>query len=169
MLDSPNEEPRMNEQADLSHPWPRCPRCDASRTTRCPVCETAGTDFAEADPEYNWGMGLDEAPESASCGCMSGGCSGKPSRAAGDDSVPGEEPSDESEPTRPVLMCPTCDEPFVPEYPRRCVWCGHEFEDGYEVDVAAQPPEEATGRVIAVVIAMAVLLALMAFYFIVLV
>jgi putative signal transducing protein len=32
-----------------SSPWPTCPGCDAKRTTRCPICETSGTDFTEAD------------------------------------------------------------------------------------------------------------------------
>ena len=31
-------------------------------------------------------------------------------------------------------MCPSCDEPFVPEFPRRCEWCGHEFSDGYDLE-----------------------------------
>lgn len=159
----------MDEPTELSRPWPRCPACNERRTTRCPVCATAGADFAEADSEYDWGLGVGEIPESGSCGCASGCCSGKSSRADEDCSVPDDATSDDITTTRPVLMCPTCDEPFVPEYPRRCVWCGHEFEDGYEVDVVAQPPEESMGRVIAVMIGMAVLLALMAFYFVVLI
>jgi hypothetical protein len=155
----------MDEQSDRSHCWPRCPRCDAPRTTRCPVCETAGTDFAEADTEYTWGIGLDEVAESTSCGRASACCSGRASCDDGEDAVGDIEPSEEAAPAHPVLMCPTCDEPFVPEYPRRCVWCGHEFEDGYEVDVVAQPPEEATGRVIAVVLGMVALMVLLIVYF----
>ena len=31
------------------------------------------------------------------------------------------------------LLCSTCDEPFIPQYPRHCEWCGHEFADGYSV------------------------------------
>jgi len=27
-------------------------------------------------------------------------------------------------------ICPTCDEPFVPEFSRRCEWCGEMFEVG---------------------------------------
>ena len=32
------------------------------------------------------------------------------------------------------LLCPTCDEPLIPEYRRRCELCGHEFADGYNGD-----------------------------------
>jgi hypothetical protein len=35
------------------------------------------------------------------------------------------------------VLCPICDEPFVPRFPSRCEWCGHRFRDGYELP----PPE----------------------------
>ena len=61
--------------------------------------------------------------------------------AAADDAVPGlrrppaaEFPAADADPSGVLRrMCSTCDEPFVPEYPRRCEWCGHEFADGYDV------------------------------------
>lgn len=31
-----------------------------------------------------------------------------------------------------LVLCPTCDEPFAPQYLKRCEWCGHEFDDGIE-------------------------------------
>ncbi len=31
-----------------------------------------------------------------------------------------------------MVICPTCDEPFAPEFPARCEWCGHRFPDGWE-------------------------------------
>lgn len=43
----------------------------------------------------------------------------------------GFSPGDES-----LRMCPGCEEPFVPEFYRRCHHCGHEFESGRE------PPQE---------------------------
>jgi hypothetical protein len=39
----------------------------------------------------------------------------------------------------PRRLCSTCDEPFEPEYPRQCEWCGHEFSDGYDVGPTAAP------------------------------
>ena len=31
-----------------------------------------------------------------------------------------------------MLLCPTCDEPFTPQFARRCDDCGHEFPDGFD-------------------------------------
>ena len=36
-------------------------------------------------------------------------------------------------PTR-LLLCTTCDEPFEPDYYRRCEWCGHDFGSGIELE-----------------------------------
>ncbi len=79
---------------------------------------------------------------------------------------------DSDEPAEPkppglVLMCPTCDEPFVPEFPRRCAWCDHQFDDGFDVDqFDDQPPEEIGSRVLAVVFFLMVLLLAVAAYFV---
>lgn len=152
----------MSQETSPPPAWPRCPDCGKPRTTRCPVCGTTGVDFAEADAEYIWGMGLSEQPQ-GSCGCSTqGSCDSAACDASGE--ATGGSPPNEGDDTL-VLMCPTCDEPFVPTYPNRCVWCGHAFDDGYEVDVAEQPTEEAAGRVILLSVGLAVLLALVAFYF----
>ncbi|REK19040.1 MAG: hypothetical protein DWQ37_02440 [Planctomycetota bacterium] len=42
-----------------------------------------------------------------------------------------------SAPERALVICPTCDEAFAPEYLSRCEWCGHQFSDGI-----APPPED---------------------------
>jgi hypothetical protein len=31
-----------------------------------------------------------------------------------------------------LVLCPTCDEPFVPRFPARCEWCGHRFRYEHE-------------------------------------
>jgi Putative prokaryotic signal transducing protein len=31
-----------------------------------------------------------------------------------------------------LVICPTCDEPFSPQFPPRCEWCGHRFSDSPE-------------------------------------
>jgi hypothetical protein len=49
------------------------------------------------------------------------------------DRAPDAEPGDAS---RPLLLCPECDEPFTPGYLRRCGQCGHPFESAGDVDAA---------------------------------
>ena len=65
---------------------------------------------------------------------------------------------------RLMLLCPTCDEPFVPEYPRRCEWCGHDFGDGYEVDPPRQL-EQINSRAIALILGLLLLFAGVVVYF----
>ena len=153
--------------------WPRCPQCDALRTTKCPVCETAGTDFPQADREFLGSLGPhDEPSQAASCGCGSGGCSGaeagssekeeEASCPAGGDGSPDHR--SETDWPELVLMCSTCDEPFVPEYPRQCEWCGHQFAAGYEVEPPARL-EQVSSRAIAVVLGLLALLAGVMLYF----
>ena len=112
--------------------WPTCPKCGAKRTTRCPICETSGTDFLEADRGF---LGeLAESAEGASAGSC--GCSGSCSTKTGGDSqgscstgaAPSEhEEEEEEEDPETMLMCSVCDEPFEPTYPKHCEWCDHEF------------------------------------------
>ena len=86
--------------------WPRCPSCQRRRLTRCPVCETTGTDFAEGFFPYG---AEDQDEEGAEHGAGTVG-----TREAF------------------LVICPVCDEPFAPRHPRRCEWCGHRFGDGWE-------------------------------------
>jgi len=146
--------------------WPRCPQCGASRITRCPVCKTTGSDFPEADDEYVWGLGLDEMPEGEkSCGCGTcGGPRGSATEAQGSEEDESDT-DDEASPGRLVLMCPTCSEPFLPEFPRHCAWCNHEFDDGFEPDEIVRPLPESNRRVAAIVVGLLVLAAAAVAYF----
>jgi hypothetical protein len=136
--------------------WPKCPECDAPRSTRCPICGTAGHEFPPADNDFLDLLGPGAAAAAASsCSCGSGGC--------GTHSLPADDAA--ADPSRPMLVCPTCDEPFVPEYLRRCEWCGHEFPDGTEIPPPAAPSDPLNGRVIVVILALVLLAAAMAAYF----
>ena len=144
--------------------WPRCPRCSAPRITRCPICKTTGIDFPEADDEYVWGMGLDEVPEGkASCGC--GHSCGAEAATEQTALEPELESDGDDEEDRLVLMCPMCDEPFLPEFPRQCAWCDHEFPDGYEPDEIVHSTLQADSRVVISIIGLLILLALVVGYF----
>ena len=144
---------------DVLTVWPTCPQCGAKRTTRCPICETSGTDFTEADRGF-----LGELVESAegtsagSCGCSSGSCSTKSDAAShgscGTGADSGEAVEEDPE---TMLMCSVCDEPFEPTYPKHCEWCDHEFEDGYVIERIVGP-EEIPGRAIAVVVVLGLLM-----------
>ncbi len=85
--------------------WPTCPACQEPRHTTCTVCGTAGSDFPRADTEFSPLVDREVLKVE-------------------DDGGPALE-----------LICPTCDEPFVPEFLRRCQWCGHDFGEGLETDV----------------------------------
>ena len=169
-----SEEPDAYEedQGPVLHEWPRCPQCGAARITRCPVCKTTGSDFPEADSEFVWGMGLAEigsvetqgerGHESGSCQCGSQeACSTRHPAAA----APQPEADDRDEPERIVLMCPTCDEPFMPEFPQQCAMCSHRFDDGYEVELDHEAPEQIGSRVVALLVGMAALLIALGAYF----
>jgi hypothetical protein len=128
--------------------WPRCPACGARRTTQCPICQTAGTDFAAADPPEP----IVDMPEQAveeGCGTCGGGtCAGGATACAdgeGDASCP------------PLLVCPTCDEPFRPEYLRACEWCGHTFAEGRPA-AEEEPAEEINAVTIVLSLGLALLL-----------
>lgn len=165
-------EPQHFEHAPQA--WPRCPECGAPRPTVCPICKTKGTDFPESDPDYAWGFGLEEVEDSqatsgAGCSCGTGGGScAKPSSddqspEASRPSVPhmtGEEEvthkesdhedadHDEDHDRPFVLRCTMCDEPFLPEFPNRCSWCGEMFEDGYEVEsIHELPTQDSPARI----------------------
>ncbi|MBN2022395.1 MAG: DUF2007 domain-containing protein [Pirellulales bacterium] len=133
-------------------PWPVCPRCGQPRTTRCVICHTTGSDFPRADPDYVWGMGLAEAPDAPACDCGSPRCAAEAGVPEADTQDDGriEEAEDDAPAQDPlVLRCPTCDEPFVPRFARRCASCGYDFEDGYDADAEpGEPPDEAGSRVL---------------------
>lgn len=134
---------------DALNPWPRCPECAAPRITRCPVCQTAGHDFPQADPDFAVLPEPGAAEEPLSCGC--GGCEAD---RAGEAAIPAGGVSDSSEehtgerevPT--MLTCTTCDEPFIPRYLRRCEWCGHTFADGIEFQRPDGTAEPLNARVV---------------------
>jgi hypothetical protein len=158
-------EPAEAAEPTAEDDWPACPRCSARRTTMCPVCQTSGTDFPMADPEYLGTPAAGEAAEAVSCGCGSGTCGrgGAAEEAPAEPEAPLEPPE---EPPSLMRMCPTCDEPFVPDYPRRCEWCGHEFPDGYDVDEhAARPGERISARAIVILVGLVLLGAAAVVYF----
>jgi hypothetical protein len=157
---------------DEEDDWPRCPGCGEPRLTRCPICETTGTEFPVADPRFVAGTVVeDDAEPTSTCGCGSGGCS---SHGHGETHSPGEGETDapaEAEPEEPprTLVCTTCDEPFEPQYPRRCAWCGHEFDDGYDVPDESEMLEPIPARAIAVIVGLLALGAALVVYFTVIV
>ena len=113
---------------------------------------------------FTWIPDADDAAAATWGQCGPGGCTpGKP--AADCHSEPATENENEHEPVCKMLICPTCDEPFAPEYPRLCEWCGHQFDDGFEVDLPAGHPEEITSRMYAVVFGLLALVVVAVAYF----
>lgn len=143
---------RLDEAAGqcILDAWPRCPECNTPRIACCPVCQTAGHDFPQADFEFSVPPEYADAPEPNPCGC--GACD--PGRA--EETTAGAESGEDAshgvaEVEPPVMLtCPTCDEPFVPRYLKRCEWCGHTFPDGTEFNLPDGPAEPLNARVIAV-------------------
>lgn len=145
--DVQEQEAPEQETGETLHEWPCCPNCRAPRITQCPVCKTTGDDFPEADSEFVWGMGLNEIQE-------------------GDGHEEHEHDNEDADADEKlVLMCPTCDEPFLPEFPNRCAMCGQQFADGFEVELQSAPLEQHDSRVIALMIGLGVLLAVLVGYF----
>jgi len=115
--------------------WPTCPQCGKRRHTMCPICETAGSDFPPADV-----LPDDEQDE------ISGT----------------DDPGDPL--GRRALVCPTCDEPFLPHYLRECEWCNFDFGFGLEkpvrLDESFEPSNWRVGILIGVLVGLAGLLIL---------
>lgn len=171
------EGPEPEAPSEVSEDWPRCPGCGAPRSTRCPVCGTAGSDFRPADMGFTWIPDPeDTAYRPPPCSCGPGGCTpaggetaapagGEAAAPSGDETAASDDDQSQAERPAELLMCPTCDEPFPPQYPRLCEWCGHEFADGFEVQPPAEPVEQITGRVIAVIVGLVLLAVAIAVYF----
>jgi hypothetical protein len=150
----------LASREDSDPPWPACPQCGALRSTRCPHCHTAGHEFQPADAGFGDSLGL-PAPMGAAPCCGPGGCTAPGAAGASDPSA--------APPLVPpgMVICPTCDEPFVPQYAGRCEWCGHEFPDGFEVPQPATgdpTAEEMNWRVAVAALAMVVLAAVVLIY-----
>lgn len=138
--------------------WPCCPQCGERRMTRCPACGTSGTDFLPADPNTGDLLGLPTPSAGAfsGCSCGPGGCGKRDAETAEDVSAneedkadhPTEEPAETASST--LLLCPTCDEPFHPQYLRRCEGCGHEFPDGVEMPQHEEESREPFNRQVAI-------------------
>ncbi len=155
---------------DVPPGWPRCPKCRAPRLTWCPICQTAGTRFEAADdvpPELfdELGAGASAAESSGSAGACD--TCGRPAAAAGKPLEPAEPEADAQRASEApgMVLCPTCDEPFVPAFARHCEWCGHEFADGTDFTPLPQDDGESLGpRAVAVIVALVVLGALLVGY-----
>lgn len=91
-------------------------------------------------------------------------------RTAGSNFPPGDFPvarEEEETAEPPLLICPTCDEPFEPRYLRRCEWCGHDFGEGIaEPERPVERPSEPLNPriILAALAALALLGALMAYF-----
>ena len=162
--DQPEEEPPDTSAQSGAATRPVCPQCGTARITRCPVCQTASSAFppADANPLAPHVDVFDPAGATTGMACGPGGCCSAtgctPAGAAGDSEVAEELPAG-------MLLCTTCDEPFAPEYARRCEWCGHEFADGYDVDPPRTTPETITARMTLVIFALVGLLVAIIAYF----
>ena len=109
--------------------WPTCPGCGRRRSTACPFCHTAGTEFKSARTDYG------ELFDPPAAGGGSGGCCGADGCGCGHGQVEtesGPAAEESAGEASALLLCPTCDEPFEPVYLGRCEGCGHEFPDGCE-------------------------------------
>ncbi len=46
---------------------------------------------------------------------------------------------DADAPPRLAAICTGCDEPWLPEFLRRCEWCGHDFGEGIDMETPPRP------------------------------
>jgi ribosomal protein L37AE/L43A len=149
---TPHDRQPVDIENEVVDEWPCCPECGEPRSTRCTFCGTSGIDFPPADanagdlPE----MPSDRAEDASHCNCGHGGC--------GNHGGDCEEESPEEVSLPPLVICPTCDEPFQPRYARRCQNCGYEFSDGVDwTPHKEHPPESFNWRIAYVFYALAVL------------
>ncbi len=155
---------------DIPPGWPRCPECLAPRLTWCPICQTAGTRFEAADvlpPELFDQLGTDVyAAECSESVCARSPC-GRPVAGTDNGKVTAarDEASKHASEALGLLLCPTCDEPFMPAFTRHCEWCGHAFADGTDFTPTAAYDGESLGpQAVAVIVGLAVLGALLLGY-----
>lgn len=125
--------------------WPRCPRCGTRRETACPDCAVPGADFAlaELDPAADL-LPAPASPEHAE-GCRSDHascCDGGGALRCAEAEDPGEDDTLPGAAGGPAVMlvCPTCDEAFVPRFFRRCRHCEHDFGSGPDVEPVDEQP-----------------------------
>jgi hypothetical protein len=146
--------------------WPRCPECDAPRATRCPSCGATGTNFRPADPAAVDILSDNAAAEAASCvSCGPCGCTGGQAAPGSSTSETPDSQEPEAALPAPGLVCNTCDEPFVPEYTRRCLSCSHEFADGIDIDAQTARLEPVNARVVIAIVGVIALIAAIGIYF----
>jgi len=135
--------------ADAARSWPCCPQCGHRRHTRCPICQTAGSEFPLGDARFSVPQTLHQI--------LPAGADQEQFLASQEvegDTLPGEQSTDQSEGR--LALCSTCDEPFEPQYARWCEWCGHDYGRGYEY--RRPPSERLTPQAIAVALGLAVTL-----------
>ncbi len=135
VVDAQEDEYQPPAQSEDGEAWPICPDCRRRRTTICPICDTAGSEFPRADANYAAVAAQMNRP--------------RPGLA---------------------VICTTCDEPWSPDFLRRCEWCGHDFGeglDGEQVEPPTLPIEHdaADSRVATVCVALLAVCALFAAYF----
>lgn len=119
--------------------WPVCPQCGRLRQTVCPTCGGAGIQFPVA--EYQ----ADAEPQRGS----------RPSTVR---ETPSPDPTDGT-----LLMCPRCDEAFMPRFYRICPACGNDAGEGVELE--DRPGEQVSRRVLLAVYGLAAVAVLMLIYF----
>lgn len=78
--------------------------------------------------------------------------------------------ADNEDETGPALaiICTTCDEPWVPDFYRRCEWCGHDFGRGLATpqgEPEIRPPERINPRALLVALGLFASCALALIYF----
>lgn len=158
-----NEAVWDNESSESITHWPVCPTCESPRLARCTICGQLGVGFPPNDPDFNWGLGLDEGDEADDEGAPRCACKGDTcvqGDLAEDVHLP-EEPACQREPHEGdiVLRCTRCDEAFAPAFADRCPWCDYRFNEGFEL---AAPETELPENAPRVALALGVLLLLCA-------
>lgn len=123
-LGDPPPQPMVDESAGVVGATGQCDRhgrgssSDSEDHAKSPPT-TAVDIFAPAQAASGIGCG----PEGCSPSC-------RPPRAA--DSSPKASAEERGEPGDMLVVCPQCDEPFVPQFAEQCEWCNRRFAGGRE-------------------------------------